>query len=361
MPPADASVCRAPEQGCSAQAGIRRSLPIAGVLVPALALLWVFLTPHSASGHATTVVAAQAPLDVSAAAETEADIDSAAGAPSPSLQNSASGLVGTQLSGRIPAQFDPSQAVAINAITTQTIEITTSSGTRTAVVHVPVLSADARPALLIALHGSSSSGAALEDTSGLDDVADRHGFIVAYPDGALIDGDRSWNSGQCCEPATSAQVDDVRFLGTAIDALMAAYPIDRNRVFVIGHSNGAIMAQELACRMADRVAAVVSVSGALDDSAACNPSQPVSVLEIHGTADENVPYEYGQEAAWSWQHMDSCAATAPVEQVDQFVVTSWTQCANDTTVELATIDGGPHAWPSGAGELAWAFFSDRSL
>ena len=265
--------------------------------------------------------------------------------------------------GRIPRRSSPAAPATTQVTTasTETIDVVTAAGLRTVVVHVPALAAGTHPSLVVALHGSSSSGEALEATSGLDAAADQYGFIVAYPDGLLINGERSWNSGGCCEPATSAQVDDIGFLGSVLDALLAAHPIDPTRVFVIGHSNGAILAQEAACRMADRLAAVASVSGALDAGLACNPTQPVSLLEIHGTADENVPYEYGLDAVGAWREMDGCSTATGNDAIGIFRTITWTDCFDDAAVELATVEGGSHSWPSGAADFAWAFLDAHSL
>jgi polyhydroxybutyrate depolymerase len=250
---------------------------------------------------------------------------------------------------------------APTAPATELITVSTSAGQRTALVHTPAIGLGKLLPLVVALHGSSSSGAALESVTGLDDTADGNGFVVVYPDGKLIGGERSWNSGQCCEPATSAQVDDIGFLNALLDDMLATYPIDPTRVYVTGHSNGAIMAQEVACRMADRVAAVASVSGALDSEEACTPPRPVAMLEVHGTADENVLYEYGQDAVSAWRRLDGCGPASSTATVGTFDLTTWSRCSDGTVVELATVQGGPHDWPVGGAQLVWSFLSGHRL
>jgi polyhydroxybutyrate depolymerase len=244
---------------------------------------------------------------------------------------------------------------------TQILSVSTATGVRTALVHTPATGLGRSLPLLVALHGSSSSGAALASVTGFDDLADSNGFIVVYPDGELIGGERSWNSGQCCEPATSAQVDDIGFLNALLDEVLATYPIDPARVYVTGHSNGAIMAQEVACRMADRVAAIASVSGALDANESCAPVRPIAMLEVHGTADENVLYEYGQDAVSAWRRLDGCTTTSIDATVGAFDLSTWSHCADSTVVELATIEGGPHDWPTDGAQLVWSFLSVHRL
>ena len=52
------------------------------------------------------------------------------------------------------------------------------------------------------------------------------------------------------------------------------------------------MASRLACTMADDVALLATVAG-LDDPPDCDPSRPVPVLAVQGTADRFLPYDGG--------------------------------------------------------------------
>ena len=233
--------------------------------------------------------------------------------------------------------------------------------------------------LVLALHGSDGSAADMEALTGYDELADRQHFVVAYADGLLVQGDgyasRSWNSGQCCEPATSAGVDDVAFLSDLIDRLIARYPVDPERVFVLGHSNGAIMAQVLGCRMADRIAGVASVAGALDDTQSCNPDRPLPFLEIHGTYDQNVAWDAGASGVSGWRSFNRCSDQSTQSTDGSVTTTTWGQCRGIAIVEFISIDGAEHPWPSrrtpthdelnvsfalDATEVTWAFFSSVS-
>ncbi len=71
--------------------------------------------------------------------------------------------------------------------------------------------------------------------------------------------------------------------------------MDPARVFAVGVSAGGMMAYRLGCELSGRVTGVGAVAGAmiLDD---CRPTRPLSVIEIHGTADQLVPYEGGRTA-----------------------------------------------------------------
>jgi polyhydroxybutyrate depolymerase len=239
---------------------------------------------------------------------------------------------------------------------TDFITIESGGHDRFALVHVPEHQLTLMP-LVIALHGSSSSGETLQAETGFDNTADTNGFIIVYPEGLRINGEQSWNSGQCCEPATSAAVDDVAFIRDLIVQLAMTYPVDTTRVFVTGHSNGAIMAQKLACQITDRITAIASVAGALDDAGSCHPSRPISVLEVHGTADENVFYEYGAESTQAWRSFDNCLQAMSSSVANGLTVSGSAACTNGTAVQLLTIDGGPHAWPYDGAQTVWNFFA----
>ena len=225
------------------------------------------------------------------------------------------------------------------------------------------LSASGDVPLVIGLHGGLGSGGQFAEDAYFDAQAERGQFIAVYPDGikrgAFFDA-RTWNAGGCCGTAMNEDVDDVAFIETLIGRLVAELPIDEDRVYVTGHSNGAMMAQRLGCELADRVAAIAVYAGPLETS--CAPSQPISVLNIHGDADENVligggngsravsdtDYTSLAETASTWVSLNDCAAT-PVVVVEAAVTTStWGGCSDGVMVETQVIAGASHAWPGGA-------------
>ena len=98
-------------------------------------------------------------------------------------------------------------------------------------------------ALVVALHGGLGSGDQLADTSQFEPLAERDGFAVVFPDGVSA----TWNAGSCCGAAVTRKIDDVAFLVALVDDIAKKVPIDRGRVFAVGHSNGAMMAFRLGC------------------------------------------------------------------------------------------------------------------
>lgn len=151
----------------------------------------------------------------------------------------------------------------------------------------------AYPVVLL-LHGYAASAEIQDRYLGVSRRVNSQRFILLAPDGNLAsNGNRFWNAGPACCDFEHSGVDDVAYLGALVDEVVATRNVDTTRIYVLGHSNGGFMAYRLACDLPERFAAVVSFAGAAPPTEAeCrSASHDVSVLEIHGTADEVVAYE----------------------------------------------------------------------
>jgi polyhydroxybutyrate depolymerase len=210
--------------------------------------------------------------------------------------------------------------------------------------------------LVVMLHGGYGDGAQAERAYNWDAEADTTHFMVAYPDGM----DRAWNAGSCCGRPQRTGIDDVAFLTSMVASIEQQTPIDANRVYVTGMSNGAMMALRLGCQT-DLFAAIAPVAGTLLTD--CAQAQSTSVLQIHGTADDRVPYDGGPGKAISalgtpnvngpsapsvnttWRAIDACGAPDSTTAGD--VTTQTASCPGGRTVELITVAGAGHQWPGG--------------
>lgn len=210
-----------------------------------------------------------------------------------------------------------------------------------------------RPApLVVVMAGVGNTAQDMVTATEFDRMAETGEFIVAYPEGV----NETWNAGYCCLGRATTGPDDVAFLTRVIDDVQATSKIDPARIFAVGFSAGAMMAHKLGCDLAGRIAGVGSVAGAmvLDQ---CRPSRPVSVMEIHGTADGLVPYEGGRTAGGAtqpspptrevvqrWAELNACP-TAPATMTEGVLTTvTWSGCSAGTSVKLITIEGGGHTW-----------------
>jgi len=224
--------------------------------------------------------------------------------------------------------------------------------------------ADATP-LVVMLHGYGDATDGAASLLGLFAASDERGFLLALPEGTQdADGQQFWNATDACCDFYGTDVDDSGYLSQVIDTVADGYAVDPRRVFVIGFSNGGFMAHRLACDHADQVAAIVSIAGAQHaDSAACDPSRAVSVLQVHGSADQNVrfaggsleghPYPSVARTVRDWRELDQCSdrpgvtgarldanASLPRRETAR---TSWsTGCVDGTEVALWTVEGGGH-------------------
>ncbi len=176
---------------------------------------------------------------------------------------------------------------------------------RTAYVHVPDrLPAGGARGLVLVLHGGlgnperiASKGA--EHGLNLDELADQHGFVVAYLAGTRVAkklGNRflGWNAGGgCCGVPAETDVDDVHYVTAAAAELARHYGVDAGHVYGLGHSNGAMMLQRVVCE-AGVFAGIVAVAGPLNLAASdCPAARGRRVLAIHGEDDGNVPVAGG--------------------------------------------------------------------
>lgn len=235
----------------------------------------------------------------------------------------------------------------------------TADGPRTAHLHVPAdLPAGPVP-LLVALHGGTGSGDQFERGSGFSEVADEEGFIVAYPDGieGPSGGLRTWNGGACCGAAVRQDVDDVAFLRQVVGEVEDRYAIDPDRVYASGHSNGMIMSYRLACEAADVFVAVAGQAGTLGVEP-CAPSEPVSLLHVHGLADTRLPIDGGRgdglagvdfpsprAGVASFATADGCDAAPSTEALTALVAQqTWAGCDAGTEVRFVAVEGADHAW-----------------
>lgn len=218
--------------------------------------------------------------------------------------------------------------------------------------------------LVVLLHGYMSNADQHDNYLGVTEQAAARGLYVLLPDGTEDgSGQRFWDATPACCNFTGTPVDDVGYLQALIEEALEVRPIDPDRVYVLGHSNGGFMSYRLACELADEVAAIAVLAGSdLPTDDGCQPNQPVSVLHLHGTADGVIPYAGGQtiaapfpaavEVVGRWAGFAGCD-TEPVdgERLDldagidgsETAVAAYEGCAEGIDVQLDTIEGGVHS------------------
>lgn len=214
------------------------------------------------------------------------------------------------------------------------------------IIHVPGGATAALP-LLLAFHGGGGEAEGFQKYAGLDAVSDREKFLVVYPYGTGVFPRRllTWNAGECCGPAMNNKVDDVGFTMAVIDDVIRRTRVDTKRIYATGHSNGAMMSYRLAAEHAERIAAIVPVSGAYNLEKFA-PSQPVAVLDIHSVDDPRALYNGGMGPAFPGTQVKS-SHRAVMDGIHRW--TRNNKCAGDSTI-TETRAGKPGT--SNAGQTA---------
>ena len=278
---------------------------------------------------------------------------------------------------------------------------------RTYVIHVPKSYDGRKPVpVVLVFHGGGSNAEAWVPFCGLNDKADRAGFIAVYPNGTgkTIEGYGGvfgWNGGSRRPGGNDPKqnsVDDVAFTRAMLDDLAQVATVDAKRVYAAGMSMGAIMVYRLASELSDRIAAIAAVAGPMG-SERCNATRPVSVIHFHGTRDEAVPFEGGKgkidpsgtdfysvdHSIRAWVKANGCDDEPATDNLPDTADDSTTVIRktfrggkDGAEVVLVVIEGGGHTWPGrefgpelkvlgkstrdgSANDLMWEFFEKHPM
>jgi polyhydroxybutyrate depolymerase len=309
--------------------------------------------------------------------------------------NSGEGGEGLGSGGKGGDEPQPSAGCAADQsfeLGTTVLSLQTESGERSYRLHLPPGYDSQLPTpLVLMFHGGGGSAKQLEeDSSGMNEVADREGFVTVYPDGTGTI--QTWNAGACCGAADRKDVDDVGFVRDLLEELKNTLCLDERAIFASGMSNGAMFSHRLACELSGSLAAIAAVAGT-NVSDSCVPSEPVAVLQIHGTDDGHVPFEGGvgcgpadgsftsvPDTIQAWGESNGCDMQSDASfSAGDGSCESYRNCERGGETTLCTIEGGGHSWPGGepnvnlvdcldgeqsstfpASEVIWDFFARQN-
>jgi polyhydroxybutyrate depolymerase len=207
----------------------------------------------------------------------------------------------------------------------------------------------------------------MEKRSGFSRLADEEGFVAVYPNGyGFLGLLRHWNAGHCCGRGRRLGLDDVGFLDAVLEDVARRVDIDPTRVYVVGESNGAMLAYLYAAVRSRHIAGAAAVIGTIGSGPADaveripTPEVPVPIVIVHGSADRIIPFHGGpseRDPEVSWISVPESAAfwvahngTQAQPQVTtlyggRVVCSTWFAAGNAASVVLYEIRDWPHVWP----------------
>lgn len=281
----------------------------------------------------------------------------------------------------------------------QVLQIKIDQDLREYIVYTPAgLDPKGAYPLVFMLHGGSGTGEKFYNISGWNDLADQEELIIVYPTSwkydVTINGcgnnktTRWHNLGvkrEICNP--NLLRDDVKFLAGMMDEVSANFPVNTDRIYVSGFSNGGGMAFRIASELSDRVAAVAMHASGFPLDTVLNPVRNTPMQYFLGTTDKKVLSASSYQASLPFDH-DSLFQ----EPFFQSMVNTFTQSfdldpaytltrakgryktvtfagnsgAKDHLFKYTLIDGLGHKFPNppkrkGMAEAFWAFLKQYEL
>ncbi len=252
-------------------------------------------------------------------------------------------LIGNLSAGCGKAARDASLTLSVNG-TDRTYLLTTPGSAN---ISVP-------SPLIVAFHGRTNANDRVRQYFGLDKTATD--AYIAYP--AALEaspGSFSW-----ADPGDStSNLRDYAFFDAIVKELSSTYCIDMDRIFVVGHSLGAYMANSVACARGGIVRASATVGGSTTMRNCSGPSAAMIINNPHDTLSPHAAAESMRDVR---TEQNACLrATSDVEP-KSLSCQRFGGCPDNPVVFCPhTIDDDrgtyyPHTWPPGTEEAMVAFF-----
>jgi len=248
--------------------------------------------------------------------------------------------------------------------------------------------------IVIALHGGGGNGLKFADQAGLIAKAKAEGFILVLPNGAARVAHRgTWNATGCCGYAVKEKMEDVAFVTATLSEVVETYHADPTRAYLIGISNGGMLAFKIAIEKPETFAAIGVVVGAMfDNREVPKLSQPL--IMITGTNDalvpeaggmspnklvrsaQTAPFKSAANALKFWAAANDCVGPPKITNINGVIKARYGKCAGGSEVVHISLDKAGHAWPGGrpsglenantnqainATDVLWSFVKTKRL
>jgi hypothetical protein len=147
---------------------------------------------------------------------------------------------------------------------------------------------------------------------------------------------------------------DVPLYDALLAQMLATYCIDTNRVYGIGHSNGAYLNEALACLRTETLRAIANVSG-LWNTVPNNECVPMNYMLLTGEQDTTVNTTNAETTLLTFTTGCSETGTPVTDPAVGGTCTDYTDCPPGSSVRWCTHPGG-HDWPQPfANQAIWTF------
>lgn len=281
------------------------------------------------------------------------------------------------------------------------------------IVYTPSTYDPKKPApLMLVIHGCGTNAQQMLDSSAVHPTAEREGFVVVYPDVPTLNtGLECW---QWFNPRSQVRDSgDPELLAGVTREVMARMAIDKDRVYALGMSSGAMMTSVLGATYPDLFAAIGENAGCAymagiqclavgpvlpDDTlgqrafeAMGKYARVMPVLQLRGDVDMTVPVSNSPQVVNQWlatnNHVMSGTPTAPFDRKSDatvdgqraggyaYTVNRYKDAKGCLLVEDWSVHGMGHSFSGGSpsdtnhadfrgpmmAEIAWRFFSRYKL
>jgi len=245
----------------------------------------------------------------------------------------------------------------------ETITVTAGKTPRDAIVHAPEAADGPRPVVLVFHGGGGSADWMANRSAALTRTLTGAGYTVVYMNGSTkrrTEKLRTWNAVHCCAYAARAKINEAAYADAVIDALDQRGTIDRTRIFLMGHSNGAMLSYRLAGQMKTAPRAIAPVSGAIFADQLAIPAR-TSIFMYHAKNDEVLSFDGNpDDKAERWRtaphvgfvkaeaklaELKSCGPASPVAAPIGLTTTT-RACTGGSVLTATAADTGGHDWPA---------------
>ncbi|KAA1418742.1 hypothetical protein F0U44_09625 [Nocardioides humilatus] len=207
------------------------------------------------------------------------------------------------------------------------------------VLHLPRQFKKDRPLpLVLVFHGSPGTPESMMEDTRFNDLADREGFLVVYPDNY---------SGPHEIPVLLDHLTERNL------------PIDQRRIYAAGFSRGATAVYDLARHQSGRIAAFAPVSGVSDSG--FDLRRVPSLIAVQGTADDLAPGFAPLNREWDRAAGCDERRDFGVRLGGRPAHLTIARCADGTEHRVYSVEGMGHVWPRPATRLVWDFFAAHPL